>query len=108
MELEVTPQQAKELIAQGAHLIDVREDVEWIAGHAPEAVHIPMGLLSLNNLPSEGKIIVICRSGNRSMHATLAMREAGLDACNYEGGMHAWQSAGGVVQAAGGEPGVVI
>lgn len=108
VELEITAQQAKEWMAQGAHLIDVREDVEWIAGHAPDAVHIPMGLLSLQNLPQEGKIIVICRSGNRSMHATMAMREAGLEAYNFAGGMYSWQSSGGAVIAAGGEPGVVI
>lgn len=108
MELEVSAQQAMEMLKQGAHLIDVREQVEWVAGHAPEAIHIPMGLLSLDNIPTDEKLVVICRSGNRSMHATMAMREAGLEAYNFAGGMHAWQAAGGVVEAAGGEGGVVI
>lgn len=108
MELEITAQQARQWLSEGAVLIDVREQVEWVAGHAPEAIHIPMALLSLNNLPTDEKIIVICRSGNRSMHATMAMREAGLEAYNFAGGMHAWQAAGGVIEAAGGEHGVVI
>lgn len=110
MELEVTAQQAKELIGQGALLIDVREQVEWISGHAPEASHVPLGyvLEAIPNLPRDEKVVVICRSGNRSMHAVMAMREAGIDAVNLAGGMHAWHEAGYVVQAEGGEPGIVI
>ena len=30
----------------GVYLLDVREDDEWAAGHAPEAVHIPVGALA--------------------------------------------------------------
>lgn len=110
MELEVDPHEAKSLLAQGALLIDVREQVEWISGHAPEATHIPLGFIgqSLNNLPRQEKIVVICRSGKRSMNAVMAMREAGLDAVNLAGGMHAWRDAGFTVEAEGGAPGLVI
>lgn len=110
MELEVTATQAKELLAAGALLIDVREQVEWIAGHAPEATHIPLGFIpqAIANLPREEKVVVICRSGNRSMHAVMAMKEAGIDAVNLSGGMHAWQVAGFKVEAEGGEIGAVI
>ena len=40
---EVTASRALEMIDQGAPLIDIRELNPWQAGHAPMAVHIPMG-----------------------------------------------------------------
>ena len=46
--------------------VDVREQDEWDAGHAPDAVHIPMGELPerLGELP-EGDVHVVCRSRRR-------------------------------------------
>lgn len=107
---EVSAAEAKKLVDQGALLVDVREQVEWISGHAAAATHVPLGyiLQSLGNFPRDEKVVVVCRSGNRSMHAVVAMREAGIDAYNLAGGMNAWESAGGDVIAAGGERGVVI
>ena len=43
---EITAEDAHELLDTGAFLLDVREDDEWEAGHAAEAVHIAMGLVS--------------------------------------------------------------
>ena len=52
----------------GVFLLDVREDDEWTAGHAPEAVHVRLGDLGtrLSELPQDRELYVICRSGNRS------------------------------------------
>src|SRR5437868_4808646 len=52
----------------GVFLLDVREDDEWTAGHAPEAVHVRLGDLGarLGELPGDRELYVICRSGNRS------------------------------------------
>ena len=33
-------------LPDGVFLLDVREDDEWAAGHAPDAVHIPVGALA--------------------------------------------------------------
>ncbi|WP_164496399.1 rhodanese-like domain-containing protein, partial [Streptomyces sp. ADI91-18] len=42
----VTPAQARRSTTDGdAVLLDVREQVEWNAGHAPGAVHIPLSRL---------------------------------------------------------------
>ncbi len=61
----IGPTQAAELVAGGAFLIDVREFHEWVAGHAPVAVHIPVEAVAdeIVGLPSDRRIIVICRSG---------------------------------------------
>jgi rhodanese-related sulfurtransferase len=36
--------QAHELVARGAHLVDVRSDAEYAAGHLPDAIHLPVEL----------------------------------------------------------------
>jgi rhodanese-related sulfurtransferase len=106
----VTADEAVGLMRAGALLIDVREDDEWRAGHAPEATHIPLGSLGaqVSRFGPEHQLIIICRSGRRSDQATVALRNAGYDAYNFVGGMHAWHQAGGTVLGADGQPGSVI
>ena len=55
----------------GAFLLDVREDDEWAAGHAPDAVHVRLGELGARvaELPRDRVVYVICRSGTRSAYA---------------------------------------
>ena len=78
-----------------ATLLDVREDEEWAAGHAPDAVHLPMSTLTgrLGELP-EGPLAVICRSGGRSARVTAYLAGQGHEAVNVDGGMLAWESEG--------------
>ena len=60
-----------------AVMVDVRERNEWRAGHAPDAVLIPMGDLpsQIEELPlGDGPLAVVCRSGNRSAPRTGAPR----------------------------------
>ena len=76
-------------------LLDVREDDEWTAGHAPAAVHLPMSELAarLDEVP-DGPLYVICRSGGRSARATEYLNANGWDAVNVVGGMSGWARAG--------------
>jgi rhodanese-related sulfurtransferase len=77
-------------------LLDVREDDEWAAGHAPGARHIPLGELSarVGEVPQDQLIYVICRSGARSGRAAQALAGAGWRAVNVAGGMQDWAAAG--------------
>lgn len=77
-------------------LLDVREDDEWAAGHAPSAVHIPMGELAgrLDELPAGEQLFVVCRSGGRSSRVTAYLNQNGWDAVNVDGGMSKWAAAG--------------
>jgi len=107
---EIEADDASEAVAEGAYLLDVREPDEWSAGHAPEAVHVPMGELGLRvaELPRDRRIVAICRSGQRSRVVAEALAAEGYDVVNTVGGMRAWQAFGlDVVDDAGG-PGVVI
>ncbi len=57
-------------------------DDEWATGHAPAATLMPLGELSERHteLPTDRRIVVICRSGARSSRATEALVDAGYDA----------------------------
>ncbi|MEY2848347.1 MAG: hypothetical protein RI885_1012 [Actinomycetota bacterium] len=80
----------------GATLLDVREHDEWFAGHAPDAVHIPLSELEARvaEVPTDGPVSVICRSGARSARATGFLLASGRGARNVIGGMIAWAAAG--------------
>lgn len=93
-----------------AILLDVREDEEWRFGHAPDALHIPMGSLvaRVGELDESKQIICVCRSGNRSAQATAWLCLQGFDAVNMTGGMNAWSSFQLPLVRYDGRPGTVI
>jgi rhodanese-related sulfurtransferase len=93
---EVTPTEAVGLLEQDALLLDVREDDEWQAGHAPQAVHVPMSELNRRaaELPTDRTIVCVCHVGGRSAVVTDALNRSGWQAVNLAGGMQAWQQAG--------------
>ncbi|GGM76267.1 sulfurtransferase [Longimycelium tulufanense] len=96
---------------EGSVLLDVREDDEWQAGHAPGALHIPMGdiMARLSELPEDADVYVICRTGGRSARVTAFLNDNGWDAVNVSGGMQAWASTGRpmVGEQSGAEPRVL-
>lgn len=95
----VDVRQAQQLLAGGAALLDVRRADEWRAGHVPEAMHIPLDQLPARSgeVPSDRRVVAICRSGARSGQATQFLTRAGLDVVNLAGGMQAWARTGGDV-----------
>ena len=97
-------------VAEGTLVLDVRRHDEWDAGHAPEAVHIPLDQLAdrVGELPRGAPIVAVCHGGGRSARATAFLREQGLDVTNYEGGMVRWARAGGPVVADHGGPATVL
>jgi rhodanese-related sulfurtransferase len=96
------------LVEAGAALLDVREPYEWNAGHAPAAVHVPMGQLGLHNLPAGRPLLVVCHVGGRSAAVTDALMRVGVEAANVAGGMDAWARAGLPVVTDAGDPGQVV
>ena len=92
---ELPTAEVRDLPKDGVTLLDVREDDEWAAGHAPGAKHIPLGELparvdELGDLSEP--VYVICRSGGRSARATAWLNATGWDAINVAGGMGSWAS----------------
>lgn len=70
-------------------LIDVREPHEYAQGHVPGSRLIPLGQLGAraSEIPAEGPVFVICRSGGRSAQAVRHLSSQGLQAINVAGGM---------------------
>jgi len=63
-------------------LVDVREPEEYVAGHVPGAVPIPMSQLAtrMGEIDKTSPVFFICASGNRSSALTDLLRRAGFDA----------------------------
>jgi rhodanese-related sulfurtransferase len=100
----LTPQQAKDLIAQGAvDIVDVRETHEWLTGHlagarhVPRARHVPLDVLRANPraaLPRDG-VLFVCAAGVRSLTAARVAEGVGLKVVyNLSSGTRGWVNAG--------------
>jgi len=91
----VDVEEALTALEEGAFLLDVREDDEWAAGRAPDAVHIVLGELPdrFDEIPRDRAILCVCRVGGRSGRAASFLAEAGYIALNLDGGMQAWAAS---------------
>lgn len=107
--LEIDPIGAMGLVdASGAILLDVREDDEWTAGHAPGAVHVRLGDLDARTFDTSAPVVAVCRSGNRSGAAATKLAAAGVTVYNLVGGMRAWRETGQLVIRDDGAAGTII
>ncbi|MQA16307.1 MAG: rhodanese-like domain-containing protein [Pseudonocardiaceae bacterium] len=98
MRPQSVPEVPAEQVPDGAVLLDVRESDEWAAGHAPQAVHVPMTdvparLDQIGAVAGDRMVHVVCRSGGRSAQVTAYLAQAGWEAVNVGGGMKAWAAA---------------
>jgi rhodanese-related sulfurtransferase len=104
---DVTPGQ----LPAGAILIDVREDDEWRAGHAPDAVHLPMMQVPerLAEIPADRDVVIVCRSGHRSSEVVRYLIAQGFDNVrNLADGMFGWVAAGRPLVSEDGDGPVVL
>ncbi len=79
-------------------ILDVRTDNEYGEGHIRNSKHIPLGVLAnrLGELEShrDSKILLVCRSGNRSRMASKILAKQGFQSTfNLGGGIMAWSNA---------------
>jgi rhodanese-related sulfurtransferase len=78
-------------------LVDVREPNETDIERYPEAVYMPMSEFDPAALPDPAgkRVVFACRSGNRSVTASLIAQDAGLPYnAHLAGGLKAWKQAG--------------
>ena len=90
---------AREEIASGAKLIDVREQNEWDESHIAEAVLVPQGELveRLDEVAPDTseRLLLHCRTDNRSAKMAAELESLGYDNGGVvEGGIVAWEAAG--------------
>ena len=95
---DLTAEDVARGIAEGKILlIDVREPNETELERYPESVIVPLSSFDPDELPDpQGKQVVFaCRSGKRSVTASLAAQAAGLPYDKHlAGGMLGWKAAG--------------
>ena len=86
---------------EGAYILDVREQDEYDAAHAPGVTLVPLGELMqrVDEVPTDRPVYVMCHSGGRSARATQYLEQQGVDAINIDGGITAWHGAGLPVEA---------
>jgi rhodanese-related sulfurtransferase len=105
------PAVSADQVGKDAYLLDVREDDEWAAGHAPGAYHLPMMEIParMGEIPSDADVVVVCRSGGRSGQVVAYLMNNGWDnVCNLDGGMHQWAAAGRPMVSEDSQPARVI
>jgi molybdopterin-guanine dinucleotide biosynthesis protein A/rhodanese-related sulfurtransferase len=90
----------------GSVIIDVRMPDEYVEGHVAGARLIPLPEVPdrLAEVPTDQPVLVICKSGGRSLRATEFYVAQGIDATNVAGGTMAWIESGRAV-VTGDQPG---
>jgi rhodanese-related sulfurtransferase len=102
----VTPAEAKDLIAKGALVVDVRDAPELEAsGKVAGAVHVSRGMLEFRadpdspyhdkNFSRDRTILVYCASGGRSALSGKALKDLGYGKVYNLGAFKDWVQAGG-------------
>lgn len=88
-------------IAAGNAIIDVREPGEYVAGHLPNAINIPRGVLEfkIGDHPALANkdipVVLYCKTGGRAALATLNLQRMGYaNVRSLTGGFDAWVSGG--------------
>jgi rhodanese-related sulfurtransferase len=91
---EITPTEfvARRERGESLTLLDVREEWELGVASVPDVVHIPMGEVAdrLGELDRGREVVVLCRSGRRSLQVANFLQQNGFQAVNLAGGILAW------------------
>jgi rhodanese-related sulfurtransferase len=78
-----------------AVLIDVREPEEFARERITGAKPVPLSAFNIGEFPHDQEVVVMCRSGHRSGHVTMHLRQLGYEKIyNLQGGIIAWRQAG--------------
>jgi rhodanese-related sulfurtransferase len=95
---DLTPQDVAQGIAEGRYLlVDVREPNEVEVEAYPDGIVVPLSTIDPQAIPDPAgkEVVFACRSGKRSVTASMAAQSAGLPYDKHlAGGMLGWKAAG--------------
>jgi rhodanese-related sulfurtransferase len=95
---DLTPEEVSKGMAERRYLlVDVREPNEVAAEAYPGGVVVPLSTFDPAAIPDPGskQVVFACRSGKRSVTASLAAQAAGFPYDHHlAGGMLGWKAAG--------------
>jgi rhodanese-related sulfurtransferase len=91
---EITPAEfvARRDRGDAMTLLDVRESWELGVASVTGVVHIPMGEIAarVDELDPAVEVVVLCRSGRRSLEVAKYLQQKGFNTVNLAGGILAW------------------
>ncbi len=97
---EVSVERAQAVCAEADVVIDVREPSEYMAGHLPNAINVPRGVLEfkLGDIAqvtgADSSIVLYCKTSGRSALATQSLMALGYtNVTSIAGGFDAWAEA---------------
>ena len=98
---ELTIDDVKRKLDRGEkfHLVDVREESEWAAGHLPNAEHLGKGVIERDietKIPDTNEeVILYCGGGFRSALAAENLQKMGYkNVYSMDGGFRGWKEKG--------------
>jgi rhodanese-related sulfurtransferase len=81
-------------------VVDVRELHEFVAGHIPGAINLPLSSFDPGDLPTDKPVVLVCQAGSRSAKALQWAAAAGVtNIRHYAPGTGGWRARGGEVVA---------
>jgi len=95
--LNISVDQAYEMYQAGDYLLDVRTQAEWDEFHIPGTTLIPLDELEsrVDEVPRDQNVVVVCRSGTRSLTGRDILLQAGFAmVTSMDGGVTEWQASG--------------
>jgi rhodanese-related sulfurtransferase len=98
---EITVDELASRLDAGAALFDVRELDEWEQARVPGVQLIPLATVpdQVGRFPDGEDVLLICRSGARSMAAAEFLAQRGKVTVNIAGGTNAWIASGRAIDS---------
>ncbi len=101
-ETNVVDVKARLAAGEPFHLVDVREESEWAAGHLPGAKHLGKGIIERDiekTIPNvDDTIVLYCGGGFRSALTAVNLAKMGYtNVLSMDGGFSGWQESGGKI-----------
>lgn len=102
LEPVVAEELLKRIRSETVLVLDVRPADEFVQGHLPGAVNIPLNVLEqgLKSLPSDCEVVAYCRGPYcvLAFEAVAMLRQRGFQARRFEAGFPEWKAAGLPIQ----------
>ena len=91
---DISCTKARELLNQGAQLVDVRSQMEFQRGALPGAVNVPLEVINgaHQHLDSDRPVILYCVTGRRSGHAKMLLQSMGYESVHNLGSFRNFHS----------------
>lgn len=95
----VTPEEAAGRAADGAVLLDVRQDAEVAVDRITGATHLELGDIIAGARPASTDVVTYCAHGPRGATAASLLERDGFRVAGLRGGIEAWRRAALPIEA---------